>query len=120
MPQEVHMPGPFFWFVVIVGVINLVLAIKFALRPTERSLAVVRPLCAATIFSALAAFLMGTANGLVAVSRALERAQDAAAAARVWPMFLSAVAESPAPLVLGFALVAVVWLLVAVGLRRQA
>jgi len=113
------MPGPFFWFVVIVGLANLALAIRFTFRPTERTLAILRPLCAATIFSALAAFLMGTANGLVALSRALERAPDAAAASRIWPMFLSALAESPAPLVLGFALLAVVWLLVAVGLRRQ-
>lgn len=114
------MPGPFFWFVVIVGLATLAMAIKFALRPAERSLAILRPLCAATAFSSLAAFLMGLANGLVFLSRSLERASDGAASARVWPVFIAGLAESPAALVLGFAVLSVVWLLVAVGMRRQA
>ena len=114
------MPGPFFWFVVIIGLVTLAGAVSFALRPSERSLSVLRPLCAATAFSSLAAFLMGLANGLVFLSRSLERASDAAVAARVWPVFIAGLAESPAALVLGFALLSVVWLLVAVGLRRQA
>lgn len=114
------MPGPFFWFVVVVGLATIAVAITFALRPTERTLAVLRPLCAATLFSALAAFLLGIANGLVALGRALDRATDAAASAGVWRMFIDGLAESPAPLILGFALVSVSWLLVAVGLRRQA
>lgn len=40
--------------------------------------------------------------------------------ARVWPVFIAGLAESPAALVLGFAVLSVVWLLVAVGMRRQA
>ena len=114
------MPGPFFWFVVIVGLATLAVAVTFAFRPAERTLAVLRPLCAATIFSALAAFLMGTANGLKAMGHFLDTATDAAGTTRAWRMFLDAMAESPAPLVLGFAVVSVAWLLVAVGLRRQA
>ncbi len=114
------MPGPFFWFVVIVGLATLGMAVSFALRPSERSLGILRPLCAATVFSSLAAFLMGLANGLVFLSRSLERASDSAAAARIWPVFIAGMSESPAALVLGFAVLSVVWLLVAVGLRRQA
>jgi len=113
------MPGPFFWFVAIIGSATLVTAVGFVIRPTERTLAVVRPLAAATQYSSLAAFLLGMANGLVFLNRALERAADTEASARVWRTFIGALAESPAPLVLGFALLAVTWLLVAVGLRRQ-
>ncbi len=113
------MPGPFFWFFAIVAVATLATAAKFAFRPAERTLAVVRPLCAATIFSALAAFLLGVANGLVALNGALERAPDAAASARVWRELLPGFIESPGPLILAFAGVSVAWLLVAVGLRRQ-
>jgi hypothetical protein len=114
------MPGPFFWFVVIVGLATLGVAIRFSVRPSERTLSLLRPLCAATTYSALAAFLLGIANGLVAASRLLERATDAAGEARAWRLLLGGMAESPAPLVLGFAVVAVAWLLTAVGLRRQA
>jgi len=113
------MPGPFFWFVVLIGLATLAAAVTFAFRPEERRLAIVRPLGAATTFSSLAAFLLGVANGLVALNRALELAADPAASARAWRMFISGLAESPAPLVLAFALLAVTWLLVAVGLRRQ-
>jgi hypothetical protein len=113
------MPGPFFWFVVIVGLAALALAINFAIRPSERTLAIVRALSAATTFSALAAFPLGVANGLMALNRMIERAVDAPATAQAWRVFIAGLAESPAPLVLAFALQAVVWLLVAVGLRRQ-
>lgn len=113
------MPGPFFFFAVIVELVTLGTAIRFAFRPAERTLAIIRPLCAATAFSSLAAFFLGIANGLMALSRALERATDAAAAAQVWRMFVGALAEAPAALILGFAVLAVSWLLAAVGLRRQ-
>ena len=114
------MPGPFFWFVVLVGLATMAAAICFVIRPAERTLAIIRPLAAATTFSSLAAFLLGVANGLVALSRSLERAADAAASAQAWRTLISGLAESPAPLVLAFAILAVTWLLVAVGLRRQA
>ncbi len=114
------MPGPFFFFAVIVELATLAAAVHFAFRPAEKGLATLRPLCAATIFSSLAAFFLGIANGLVALNRALERATDAAASAKVWQVFLGGLAETPAALILGFAILAVSWLLVAVGLRRQA
>ena len=114
------MPGPFFFFVVIIGLVTLVTAVYFSFRPSERTLSVLRPLCAATVFSSLTAFFLGVANGLVGLSRALERATDSAAAAQVWRTFLGGLAESPAALILGFSILSVSWLLVAVGLRRQA
>jgi hypothetical protein len=120
IPLEVNMPGPFFWFVAIVGLATLAMAISFAVRPAERTLAVIRPLAAATTCASLTAFFLGMANGLTFLTRSLERATDAAASAQVWRAFVGAAAETPAPLILGFALLAVVWLLVAVGLRRQA
>ncbi len=114
------MPGPFFFFAVIVELATLATATRFAFRPSEKTLAVLRPLCAATLFSALAAFFLGIVNGLVGLSKALERATDAAATAQVWRTFLGGLAEAPAALILGFSFLAVCWLLAAVGLRRQA
>ncbi len=105
-------------FVAIVGLAALATAIRFALRPSEHGLAVLRPLSATTTFAALTAFLLGITNGLVGVIRRLEQAGDAAAAA--WRTFLAGLAEATVPLILAFALLTVAWLLAAVGLRRQA
>ncbi len=114
------MPGPFFFFAVIVELVTLATAIRFAFRPAERTLAILRPLCAATAFSSLAAFFLGIANGLAGFNRALERAADPTGAAQAYRMLWGGLAEAPAALILGFAILAVSWLLAAVGLRRQA
>jgi len=113
-------PGIFIvLFVVIVGLAALWTAIRFALRPSEHGLAVLRPLSAATTFATLGAFLHGVATALVNVVDRLEAATDAAATAKAWPMFMAGLAEASVPLILAFALLAVAWLLAAVGLRRQ-
>jgi hypothetical protein len=107
-------------FVAIVGLAALAMAIRFAVRPTEHGLAIVRSLSATTTFAALTALLLGIANTLVAVTRKLEAATDAAATAKAWQVFLAGLAEATVPLIVAFALLAVAWLLVAAGLRRQA
>jgi hypothetical protein len=112
------MPGPVFIFFALVALATLAMAAYFSVRPTERTLGIVRPLCAATTYSALAAFFAGVTNGLFAVSR-LTDGSSGPAAGRLWPVIVGAFAESPIPLVAGFAVVSVAWLLVAVGLRRH-
>jgi len=107
-------------FVAIVGLGALAQAIRFSLRPTEHDLAVLRPLSATTTFAALTAFLLGFAAALVRTIELLEQAADAAATAAAWRMFLAGLAEASVPPILAFALLAVAWLLAAVGLRRQA
>lgn len=104
-------------FVAIAGLLALGTAIRFAIRPSEQGLAVLRPLSAATTFAALAAFLLGIANALVVLVRRLEGAGDPAEA---WQVFLAGLAEGLVPLILACSLLAVCWLLAAVGLRRQA
>ncbi len=114
------MPGPFFWFFAVVALVTLVAAVAFAIRPAERTLAILRALCAATIFSDLANFFLGMANGLTGLKWAIERAGgDSSAVVRAVPLLGFAI-DAAAELMVGFAAVAVAWLLVAVGLRRQA
>ncbi len=108
------MPGPVFFFFVLVALAAVATAAYFAFRPSERTLGIVRPLCAATTYSALAAFFAGVTNGLYALDRTI----FTAATPRL--RILAPFKESPIPLVAGFAAVSVAWLLVAVGLRRQA
>lgn len=120
------MPGPVFWPFPIVGLVTLVLAARFAFRPAERTLAILRPLSAATMGSALAAVLMGTANLLAGLKWAVDRAAAAVAAGQPAPPVFSlsstlgGVIESFGALAACAALMTVVWVLVAVGLRRQA
>jgi hypothetical protein len=120
--QEAHMTVGIVivLFVALVGLGALATATRFAIRPTEQGLAVLRPLSAATTFAALCAFLLGVAVALVNVIQKLEAAADPAATAAAWRMFLGGLAEGIVPLGLAFALLAVAWLLAAVGLRKQA
>jgi hypothetical protein len=124
--MEVNMPGPLFWFFPFVGVLTLAQAIRFAFRPAERTLAILRPLTAATAASALAAVLLGVANALMGLKWAMERAAAAAGAGQQAPSVVSVPAilggsvESLAALAACAALLTVIWVLVAVGLRRQA
>ena len=120
------MPGPVFWFFPIIGLVTLGVAVRFAFRPAERTLALLRPLSASTITSAVAAVLMGTANALAGLKWAVDRAAAAAAAGQAAPpafslsSTLGGVIESLGALAACAALLTVVWVLVAVGLRRQA
>jgi len=120
------MPAPSFWFFPIVGLAALAVAIRFAFRPAERTLAVLRPLTSATLTSGLAVVLLGTANGLVGLRWAMQRATAAAAAGQVAPSpvnvyaILGGAVESLAALAACAALLTVIRVLVAVGLHRQA
>ena len=99
-------------FVALVGLGALATAIRFAIRPTERGLAVLRPLSAATTFAALCAFLLGVATALVNVIRSWRRR---------WSRGHGRGLEVPRRpgrgqcLGVAFALLAVAWLLAAVG-----
>jgi hypothetical protein len=107
-------------FVALVGLGAVGTAIRFAVRPTERGLSVLRPLSAATTFAALCACLLGIATALVNVVAKLEAAADPAATAAAWRTFLAGLAEGIVPLGVASALLSVAWLLAAVGLRKQA
>ncbi len=107
-------------FVAIVGLAALATAIRFAIRPTEHGLAVLRPLSATTTFAALTAFLLGITNALVGVIGRLEPQPTPPPRRKPggcsWPGSPRGRSRS----ILAFALLAVAWLLAAVGLRKQA
>jgi hypothetical protein len=114
------MPGWGFWMFLLVSLATLAMAVGFALRPTERKLTVLRPMCAAATFATVASFCLGMTNGLIGLSYALERATDATAVFPMWHGIVVGVAQALMGLVLGSTLLTISWLLVAVGLRRQA
>jgi hypothetical protein len=101
-------------FVILVsGVGALGTAIAYALRPTEQKLTAMRPLSLASIFAAVCSSSVGIAT-------ALKRGADARLAGDAVSMMTAGLSESFVPMFVAFGFLAVAWLLVAWGLRRQA
>jgi hypothetical protein len=92
--------------------VPLVMAVVYVIRPTERHLALMRPLSLAGLFAAMA----GGVLGLINVLRFVWIREVTAETYRVMAV---GAAESLVTLFVGFASLTVAWLLVAVGMGRQ-
>ena len=94
------------------AVVPLVMAVVYVIRPTERNLALMRPLSLAGLFAALAGGVLGFINVLRFVwTRDLTT--------EGYRVMAVGAAESLVTLFVGFASLAVAWLLVAVGMGRH-
>jgi hypothetical protein len=103
------------WFAkisLLVGVLPLVAGGLYVIRPTERRLALMRPISLAGLFAAMA----GTAAGFVNTLRALAVADEFTPA--LVPPLAAGASESLVTVFFGFACLTVAWLLVAVGMQR--
>ena len=98
------------WIVLLFGLGTMVAAGVFVFRRDLRKLALVRALTLATVF-AIATGLC--ANVAAVMTHAADRTDFA-----VSVVVMQGLAESLAPGVLGFTLLSISWLLVAVGTRR--
>jgi hypothetical protein len=88
------------------------MAVVYVVRPTERHLALMRPMSLAGLFAALAGGVLGLINVLrFAWTRELT--------ADTFRVMSIGAAESLVALFVGFASLAAAWLLVAVGMGRQ-
>ncbi len=101
-------------FVVVLGLLAVASSIPCARRPGPGPLAVVRALTAATVFSVLCA----TWTDLCAVFTRVPAHPEWTADSGLAPVLLTGLGEALTPGVVGFALLSVTWLLVAVGARR--
>jgi hypothetical protein len=90
----------------------LVMGVVFAIRPTERRLALMRPLSLAGLFAGVCSLLVGLAN----VLRALVNLQ-AFDAQTLRPAFVG-LAETVVLTFVAFACLTVAWLCVAMGMRK--
>lgn len=95
----------------LVSVTPMVAGVVFAIRPTERRLALIRPLTLAGIFAAIANVFLGLANALVYLART--GAADPSPLARV-----QGLAEAAVMPFIAFACLTIGWLSVAIGMRR--
>jgi hypothetical protein len=101
-------------FGLLVSVTPFVVAIVYAIRPSERNLALMRPVSLAAIFSAVSSLLLGLANALEAIGRSgADKAGSFGPPAQM-------LAEAIIPSFMGFAFLTVAWLFVAAAIRRSA
>jgi hypothetical protein len=90
----------------------LVMAVAYLVRPSERRLALMRPLSQVGLFAALTGTALGLINSLVYLtSRGFE--------AESFRIAAIGTAESLVALAVGFGCLTIAWLLVAAGMGRQ-
>jgi hypothetical protein len=103
------------WFVLAFGVITLVAAIGYALRPERRRAAAVRAFSRSLLFASISVVSLDLAT----VGARVVANPDWAHSPDLHLILLEGVSESLAPATLGFTLLSLVWLLVALGERRE-
>lgn len=103
-------------FVLLLGALAAVAAIRFAWKPDERRIGAVRALSVATLCS----IGVGTCSDLAAVGQHVAHNPEWAHSPDLHLLLLEGFAESMSPGILGFALLAITWLVMAVGHRRLA
>jgi len=95
----------------VIACVPLVMAVVYAIRPTERNLALMRPLSLAGLFASMAGAVLGFINVLRLVwTRELT--------AETFKVIAVGSSESLVPTLVGFASLTAAWLLVAVGMGR--
>lgn len=115
MPIDSLVQAPLFVRLgLLIGFLPLAVGVWCAIRPTERTLSLMRPLSLAAIFSAAANLVLGLANAFHAWG----------APPRVTPMTIPPLgimlAEALIPAFIGFAFLTVAWLCVAVAIRKPS
>jgi hypothetical protein len=99
--------------ILVSGVGPLRTAIAYPIPPTERTLTLMRLLSLASIFAAICSFSVGVAT-------ALKHAADASLGGQALVSMTAGLAESFVPPFVALGFLWVAWLLVALGLHREA
>jgi len=104
------------WFVLIFGVLTLGAALVFAFRPDTRRVAAIRDLTLATVFSTVA----GIVSGFAAVGSKVPANPEWANSPKIHLIVMQGISESLTNGILGFTILALSWMVMAVGHRRLA
>ncbi len=89
------------------------MAVAYVARPTERRLALMRPLSLAGLFAALTGGVVGFLHVLRGIAVSSEPFAD------IYHRIAAGGSEALVPTFVGFACLTVAWLLVAVGMSRS-
>ena len=102
-------------FVLLLCGFTLYFAVSFCSRPTERKLAILRPLAAAVVFALLSALCAGLGCAFFNAARAEAGPVGGPGVQHLY----AGLCEAMVPAVVGFAVLALAWALAAVGFQRQ-
>lgn len=102
------------WIVLLFGIIALAAAILFVRQPEEGKLGFIRGMSIATVFAILSGVFADIAATCYHVLHVPEFRENLAES------LIMGISESMSPAILGFSILAVVWLVTAVGVRRLA
>ena len=102
------------WIVLLFGALTMIAAGYFFFRPDERRLAMLRGLSNATVFAVLTALCANLAAVMFRVPSHLPWSKSPAIGVAV----MTGIGEALTPGMLGFTLLALAWLMTALGLRR--
>jgi hypothetical protein len=94
-----------------VSLVTVGVALAYAIRPSERTLSLMRPLTLAALFGGLSSFSVGAALVLQGISAEIPTN---------WRLVAAGASETVASLFFAFGCLTIAWLLVALGLRRAA
>jgi hypothetical protein len=106
--------GVFGKMTMLVGFIPVGFAVRYALWPTERTLAVMRPVSLAAIFAGIS----GVSVGTIAVLQGVAATVDAVSEHPMSNVLLG-LSEAVGAAFVNFGLLSVAWLLVAAGMLRR-
>lgn len=95
----------------LIGIVPMAMGLAYAFRPSERRLAMMRPLSLAAIFASLCALLLGFIGVFAGIA--------ASGATISWQSATAGFAEALVAPFVTFAFLTVAWIGVAFGIRRQ-
>lgn len=104
------------WIILLFGGITMVAATIFAVRPEEGRLGFVRGMTWATVF----AVLSGVAAALAATFHHVVSNPEWQEGMNIVLYPMAGFSESMSPMILGFSMLGVAWLITAIGIRRLA
>ena len=107
-----HQAGVMAKFTLLIDFVPLIMAVAYVMRPTERRLALMRPLSLAGLFAALNGGVLGLLNVLRSIAISSEPFGD------IYRRAAAGASESLVTTFLGLACLTVAWMLVAVGMSR--
>ncbi len=96
----------------LVSLAAVIMALAYAIQPSEGRLALMRPLSLAAIFGGLGSFTVGVTSVLQGIAVTPSFTTD------TWRRIAAGGAESVVSLVVTFGCLTIAWLLIALGLRR--
>ena len=103
------------FIILLLGLVTVGVSVSFLLKPTEVKLGFIRPLSVATTYASIAGFVTGMATTLTKISWDLQDGKGASFTAK----FMAGISEALIAAIVGFFLLTIAWVAIALGMRKH-